>query len=230
MRGARERNSPGAEVRIMSQVLSSTANLLPKTSGSNMGRHLTSLRPWSLAIQNRRQKVVNRGGFTFVRGDWHSKLTKVPLIYSVSYFNLGALSPTKNPRGDGTALSHDLTQTRDRQTLKLRVVRIHQQILAFSDDVKLVEFANCVGNEWLINVLEREFELTVHETEKMCLDRSCDCDRVQCLSTMTLLWLWHAFSSNLVSNGLSCWLLLCPRGCYRRGKESRNWLLLPRTW
>jgi len=69
MRGARERNSPGAEVRIMSQVLSSTANLLPKTSGSNMGRHLTSLRPWSLAIQNRRQKVVNRGGFTFVRGD-----------------------------------------------------------------------------------------------------------------------------------------------------------------
>jgi len=67
-------------------------------------------------IQNRSQKVVNRGalrlyGGLYVRagGAWHSNLTKIPLIYSVSYFNvgglelcLGGLSPPKAPRGDGT--------------------------------------------------------------------------------------------------------------------------------
>ena len=57
------------------------------------------------------------GVFTFVRGAWrsrrgawHSNLTKISRIYSVSYFNLGAwscvwggLRPPKPPRGDGTA-------------------------------------------------------------------------------------------------------------------------------
>jgi len=55
-------------------------------------------------------------GFTFVRGAlrsckgaWHSNLTKIPLICSVSYFNLGGIGalsggakPTKTTRGDGT--------------------------------------------------------------------------------------------------------------------------------
>jgi len=41
-------------------------------------------------------------GFTFVQGAWYSNLTKIPLIYSVSNFNLdglgalfGGLSSTK---------------------------------------------------------------------------------------------------------------------------------------
>jgi len=60
--------------------------------------------------QNPRHKVVNRGGYTFVRrgfmfmqGGWHSNLTKFPPIYSVSYFNLaglgalfGGTKPTKS--------------------------------------------------------------------------------------------------------------------------------------
>jgi len=48
---------------------------------------------------------VCAGGFAFaLRGAWHSKLTKVALIYNVSYFNLGGLGalfwgdkPTKAP-------------------------------------------------------------------------------------------------------------------------------------
>ena len=43
------------------------------------------------------------------RVGWHSNLTKIPLIYSVSYFSLGGLelclgglSPPKPPSGDGT--------------------------------------------------------------------------------------------------------------------------------
>jgi len=52
--------------------------------------------------QNRHQKVVNRGftlvqgGFTFVQGGgWHSNLTKIPLIYNGSYFNLWGINPPK---------------------------------------------------------------------------------------------------------------------------------------
>ena len=57
------------------------------------------------------------GGFTFLLGSsrsymgaWHSNLTKILLIHSVSYFNLGdlklclgGLSLPKPPRGDGAA-------------------------------------------------------------------------------------------------------------------------------
>jgi len=54
--------------------------------------------------------VFLRGGFTFVQGCLtFQKLTKTPLIYSVSCFNLGGLGvlfggakSTKDPRGDGT--------------------------------------------------------------------------------------------------------------------------------
>ena len=67
-------------------------------------------------MQNRRQKVVNRwalhlcrGALRSCRGAWHSNLTKIPLMYSVSYFNLwglGAvfwgLNPPKPLRGNGT--------------------------------------------------------------------------------------------------------------------------------
>jgi len=65
--------------------------------------------------QNRRQKVFNRGfavlrvGLFFCLGGLDIiKLTKTPLIYSVSRFNLGSWAlfrgakPTKAPRGDGT--------------------------------------------------------------------------------------------------------------------------------
>ena len=63
--------------------------------------------------QNRRQKVMNRGGFAFVqKGAWHLTLTKVALIYNVSYFNFGGAwsfiwgdKPTKAPRDDGTGLT-----------------------------------------------------------------------------------------------------------------------------
>ena len=58
------------------------------------------------------------GGFTFVRGAlrscmgaWHSTLTKIPLIYAVSYFNLrglelslgGRISPPNPPGATGMA-------------------------------------------------------------------------------------------------------------------------------
>jgi len=72
------------------------------------------------ASQNRRQKVVNRvsGALRFcggldvcAKGAWHSNLTKIPLIYNVSYFHLGVVKlclggiipPAKAPRGGGTA-------------------------------------------------------------------------------------------------------------------------------
>jgi len=56
--------------------------------------------------QNRRQKVVNRGALRLCGGAWHPNLTKIPLIYSVSCFNLGGLSLPSPPlpRGDLTGL------------------------------------------------------------------------------------------------------------------------------
>jgi len=66
-------------------------------------------------MQNRRQKVFNRGALQFCGvvfrlsgGAYIIKLTKTALIYSVSHFNLGGrgalfgwTKPTKAPRGDG---------------------------------------------------------------------------------------------------------------------------------
>jgi len=50
------------------------------------------------SMQNRSQKAVNRGALLLcggldvcARGAWHANLTKSPLIYNVSYFNLGGL-------------------------------------------------------------------------------------------------------------------------------------------
>jgi len=56
-------------------------------------------------MQNRRQKVFNSGALPLCRGASHSEnLIKVPLIYSVSYFNFGGIgylfgrvSPPKPP-------------------------------------------------------------------------------------------------------------------------------------
>ena len=49
------------------------------------------------------------GAFHSSRGAWHSNFTKIPLIYGVSYLNLGehgaffgGISPPKPPSGDGT--------------------------------------------------------------------------------------------------------------------------------
>jgi len=42
-------------------------------------------------LQNRCQKVVIRGALRSCRGDWHSNLTKLPIIYSVSYLKWGGL-------------------------------------------------------------------------------------------------------------------------------------------
>jgi len=64
-------------------------------------------------LQNRRQKVFNRGVLRFFRGVWRfvqgGLNAKILFIYSISYFNLGCLelclggiSPPKPPRGDGT--------------------------------------------------------------------------------------------------------------------------------
>ena len=56
----------------------------------------------------RRQKVVNRGALRLCLGAWHSNLTKIQLMYSVSYFKLGGLgasfgglSPSKPPMATG---------------------------------------------------------------------------------------------------------------------------------
>jgi len=56
-------------------------------------------------IQNRSQKIFNRGSWTFVQGVLN---TKTLFIYSISYFSLGRLGaffggakPTKALRGDG---------------------------------------------------------------------------------------------------------------------------------
>ena len=59
--------------------------------------------------QNRRQKMFTRGLHVCAGRLDIENLSKSPLIYSVSYFNLGTLrlclerrSPPKHPRGDGT--------------------------------------------------------------------------------------------------------------------------------
>jgi len=67
-------------------------------------------------------KVFNRGALRFCgglcvcAGGLDIKLTKTPLIYSVSRFNLGVLgtlfgrlTPPKPPRGDGTAYKSNST-------------------------------------------------------------------------------------------------------------------------
>jgi len=70
-------------------------------------------------MQNRRQKVFNRGVLQFCGGLDIIKLTKTPLIYSVSRFNLGGLGalfggakPTKAPCGDGTGNMSDSSNYR----------------------------------------------------------------------------------------------------------------------
>ena len=63
------------------------------------------------AVPNRRQKGINRA-LTFVQGCLtFQSLTKSPLIYTVSYFNLGVLepcfaglNPKKNPSDDGSEI------------------------------------------------------------------------------------------------------------------------------
>ena len=71
--------------------------------------------------QNRRQKVVNRracvcagGLYVCAEGSSHSKLTKVALIYNVSYFNLvglgalfGGISLAKPPVATGLVSLHN---------------------------------------------------------------------------------------------------------------------------
>ena len=65
--------------------------------------------------QNCRQKVFNREALRFCTGLDIENLVKIPLIYSVSYFNLGdsvfvwGLNPSNPLRGNGT-VSH-LTST-----------------------------------------------------------------------------------------------------------------------
>jgi len=58
---------------------------LSKLSKSSCACFLTGTR------QNHNQKVFDKGAFTFVQGAWHCKIDKTPLIYIVSYSNLGSL-------------------------------------------------------------------------------------------------------------------------------------------
>jgi len=51
----------------------------------------TSISYWLAWYQNRRQKVFNREALRFCRRLDIPNFTKTPLIYSVSYFNLGGL-------------------------------------------------------------------------------------------------------------------------------------------
>jgi len=53
--------------------------------------------------QNRRQKVFNGGLYVCAEGLDIVKIDKAPLIYSVSYFNLGGLAH-EPPRGDATGM------------------------------------------------------------------------------------------------------------------------------
>jgi len=71
------------------------------------GDHVSNV----LQIQNRRQEVFARGALRFCRGGLDiENLIKSPIIYCVSYFDLGGLvlclgglSPSKRPpRGDVT--------------------------------------------------------------------------------------------------------------------------------
>jgi len=65
----------------------------------------------SIPGQNRRQKVVNRGALRLCGEAWQSNSTKLPLICSVSYLNLGGLklclgglNPPKPPVATGLYL------------------------------------------------------------------------------------------------------------------------------
>ena len=78
------------------------------------------------ASQNRRQKVVNRvsGALRFcggldvcAKGAWHSNLTKIPLIYNVSYFHLGVVKLClggDNPTSKSPPWWRDCRNLRDR--------------------------------------------------------------------------------------------------------------------
>jgi len=116
------------KVPAMSQVVSSIQlHLFPKDLrfehggaklSSGPGRLLTSLRPWLWVttthrsacgpMQNRRQKVINRGALRLCGGAWHSNLINLPLIYNASFSFaepgalFGGINPPKPPRGDGT--------------------------------------------------------------------------------------------------------------------------------
>ena len=90
-------------------------------------------------------------GLTFLQGGgaWHPNLTKIPLIYSVSYFNVGeigalfgGLSPP--PHGDRTAMS----SKRCRESLSGRTI-VFKQCLPMglrrgSGDLNPLEFWNFV--------------------------------------------------------------------------------------
>jgi len=64
--------------------------------------------------QNCRQKVFNREALRFCTGLDIENLVKIPLIYSVSYFNLGdsvfvwGLNPSNPLRGNGTVSPFNL--------------------------------------------------------------------------------------------------------------------------
>ena len=60
----------------------------PKRARVSFGTDLNHMQVYK---QNRRQKIVNRGSLRSCAGVWHSNLTKIPLICSVSYFNWGGL-------------------------------------------------------------------------------------------------------------------------------------------
>ena len=72
---------------------------------------------WDLS-QNRRQKVIAVGGFTFAQRDltfW--KFDKISTDYSVLYVNLEGLSePTNAPRGDGTVLNFPFSVIIEKRT------------------------------------------------------------------------------------------------------------------
>jgi len=99
-----------AQLRTRNGVSFHISRVRAQCYGSYMFRTEYATQQYKCAIQNRRQKVFNRGalqlcgGLCFCGGLTFQKLTKTPLIYSVSSFNLGSLelclgglSPPKPP-------------------------------------------------------------------------------------------------------------------------------------
>jgi len=80
--------------QLLQCIVAYLQHAMPCVSGEtlHLGVFIVDFHSGLVAVQNRRQKVFSRGALQFCRGLDIMKLTKTPLIYSVSRFNLGGRS------------------------------------------------------------------------------------------------------------------------------------------